>query len=115
VAIAGAAVMGLFARNLFQLIPRSSLLRKMAAAPFPAHVEFYSIYSTGDWVCPPPSCKAVDSLGHEVGTNIELQGIGHNEFLMYKAPYKMIRKILFRIPEGASSMEDKSAMTAAGG
>jgi triacylglycerol esterase/lipase EstA (alpha/beta hydrolase family) len=114
-AIAGAAVMGFVARNLFQLMPGSSVLKKLAGKPFPQGVEFHSIYSTDDWICPPSACRAVDAQGTEIGTNVEMNGFGHNDFLIKKEPYKMIRKLLFKIPEGASCMEDQGARAAAAG
>jgi pimeloyl-ACP methyl ester carboxylesterase len=97
-AIVGAATIGLFARNMWQLLPQSPFVRSLAKRPFPASVRLFSIYSDSDWVCPPRQCRAIDAFGREIGTNIEMPGLGHNDFLFTKAPYKVIRKILFDVP-----------------
>jgi pimeloyl-ACP methyl ester carboxylesterase len=97
-AIMGALSIGAIARDLFQLIPGSPFMRKLARTAFPRGVGFYSIYSPDDWICPPAACRAVDASGREVAVNIEIPGLGHNDFLLKKNPYKVVRRIMFGLP-----------------
>ena len=92
---------------MFQLLPYSSLMRRLAQRPFPPHVNFVALYSDHDWMCPARFARAVGPDGIEIARHYELKGIGHNDFLFKKAPYKLIRKILFGLPVDAGCAEPR--------
>lgn len=89
----GAAVFGLFARSIWQLMPGSPFLRRLSLGPFPAHVRFTSIYSREDNVVPYP-VGILEEAGRRNLFNVEVQGISHHEFLTRKAVYAAIRREL---------------------
>jgi pimeloyl-ACP methyl ester carboxylesterase len=113
-AVLGAMTMGALARNLFQLIPSSPFMRRLARKPFPHNVKFVSIYSGDDWVCPASYCRAVDDKNNELSINVELPGLGHNDFLLKKSPYKTIRRVLFGLPITPECSEAVTEGSAAG-
>lgn len=90
VAYAGAAVTGLFAPSIWQLMPMSRFIRKLKEGAFPAHVRFASIYSKADKVVPFP-VGMIEDRGRANLANIEVPGVTHHDFLTRASVYKAVR------------------------
>lgn len=86
----GAALTGLFAPSIWQLMPMSSFIRKLKRGRFPDHVQFASLYSKADGVVPFP-VGMIEDEGRDNLVNIEIDSIQHPEFLTKKKVYDVIR------------------------
>jgi triacylglycerol lipase len=89
----GAAVTGLFAPSIWQLMPMSRFIRKLKQGPFPEHVHFASLYSKSDSVVPFP-VGMIEDQGRDNLVNIPIDGVQHHEFLTKKKVYDAIRQQL---------------------
>ncbi|MFO1462474.1 MAG: alpha/beta fold hydrolase [bacterium] len=78
--------------SIRQMTPMSPFIRRMNRTPWPEGVKVISIYSKGDTVCPYPS--AILKSQHHRIKNLEIDDVGHVEFLMKKRVYWVIRREL---------------------
>lgn len=78
--------------SIRQMTPMSPFIRRLNRTPWPEGVKIISIYSKGDTVCPYPSA-VIKPKGGRI-KNLEIQDVGHVEFLMKKRVYWLIRKEL---------------------
>lgn len=92
-AYVGAALTGLFAPSIWQLMPMSPFIRRLKEGPFPSHVQFASIYSKADQVAPFP-VGIIEADDHENLVNIEVPNVAHHEFLTRKKVYDIVRQQL---------------------
>jgi len=91
----GCALVGMFAKSVWQMTPRSPFIRKLRVGAFPRHVRLVSIYSREDKVSPFPCCKlADDGVGNTF--NVEIPGLSHREYLYKRVAYEAIRAELAR-------------------
>jgi triacylglycerol lipase len=63
-------------RSLWQMFPRSPLVKSMNSRPFPGHVRLASVYSSGDIICPYTYSILTAGDGEDV-RNILVRGLGH--------------------------------------
>jgi len=77
--------LGPLAPSLWQLAPGSSFLERLRG-PWPRGVRVTSIYSRHDRVTPFPSA-VLDTLGHPLARNVELETAGHRELLLGSRAY----------------------------
>lgn len=89
----GAALTGLFAPSIWQLMPMSGFIRKLKRGPFPDHVYFASLYSKADSVTPFP-VGMIEDEGRDNLLNVEIEGVQHQEFLTKKKVYDAVRQQL---------------------
>jgi triacylglycerol esterase/lipase EstA (alpha/beta hydrolase family) len=92
-AYVGAAVTGLFAPSVWQLMPMSHFIRRLKEGAFPAHVRFASIYSKSDKVVPFP-VGMIEQKGQPNLVNVEVEGITHHDFLTRRTVYTALRREL---------------------
>ncbi len=78
--------------SIRQMTPMSPFIRRLNRTPWPEGVKIVSIFSKGDTVCPYPSAVLKTPKGRV--KNLEIQDVGHVEFLMKKRVYWLIRKEL---------------------
>ncbi|MGC4000218.1 MAG: alpha/beta fold hydrolase [Anaeromyxobacter sp.] len=91
VAYLGAPI-GFFARSLWQMVPGSPFLRRLASGPWPAQVRLTSIWSREDGSAPyPAAVLETHDLPH-LG-NVEVRG-GHHAFLSRRSVYDAILREL---------------------
>lgn len=93
VAYLGAALTGLFAPSIWQLMPMSPFIRRLKEGEFPPHVQFASIYSKSDRIVPFP-VGMIEAYDRPNLVNIEVPAIAHHEFLTRKRVYDAIRRQL---------------------
>lgn len=84
---------GLLARSLWQMTPASPFIRRLSRAPWPRGVRVVSIHSREDRVVPSPSA-ALETAGLPDVRNVELEGVGHREFLYTKRAYDALLREL---------------------
>ena len=89
----GVATLGLVARSLWQMTPMSPFIRRLKQGPFPESVHFVSIYSKADRLTPFPSAM-LETDGHPNLKNVEVDDIGHHEFLTRRKVYDVIAQEL---------------------
>ena len=82
--------LALFSKSIRQMWPLSPFIRKLNNAPMPEHVNFVSIYSKGDSICPYPCCK-LEIEGRPNYKNIEMKDISHSQFVISRSVYEVIR------------------------
>jgi hypothetical protein len=95
-------LLGRVVPSLPQMAPGSPLLCALSDDSFPRRVRLTSIYSRGDSVCPPSSCR-LESRGQAHLKNVEESGIGHIE-LLFSA---RIASIIGRELESAESPQPR--------
>jgi triacylglycerol lipase len=89
-AYVGAALTGLFAPSIWQLMPMSPFIRRLKQGPFPAGVHLASVCSREDRVVPWPSgLLETHDLPHLV--NVEVESVAHHEFVTRKSVYLAAR------------------------
>jgi pimeloyl-ACP methyl ester carboxylesterase len=93
VAYLGAALTGLFAPSIWQLMPMSPFIRRLKEGDFPPHVHFASIYSKSDRVVPFP-VGMIEAYDRPNLVNLEIAGTAHHEFLTKKRVYDAVRREL---------------------
>lgn len=86
----GAAVTGLFAPSIWQLMPMSPFIRRLKEGTFPSHVHFASIYSKADRISPFP-VSMIEDGGHPNLVNLEVADVSHHEFLLRRNVYDLVR------------------------
>jgi triacylglycerol lipase len=98
----GCALVGAFAKSVWQMTPRSPFIRKLKVGAFPRHVRLVSIYSRGDKVSPFPCCRLEDD---GVGNifNVEIPELSHREYLYKRVAYEAIRDELARTYAGEAT------------
>jgi triacylglycerol lipase len=89
-AYVGAALTGLFAPSIWQLMPMSPFIRRLKQGAFPPHVQFASIFSKADTIAPFPA-PMIEDDGKENLVNIEVPDIAHHHFLTRKRVYDVVR------------------------
>lgn len=89
----GAAITGLFAPSIWQLMPMSRFIRKLKLGPFPPNVRIASVYSRADRVVPFPVAMLEDR-GVGGFANVEVPEVTHHEFLTRKSVYVALRREL---------------------
>ena len=104
-AYAGAAMTGLFAPSIWQLMPMSPFIRRLKEGEFPQHVRLASIYSKDDAVVPFP-VGMVEDAGHGNIVNVEVPGVTHHAFLTRKSVYEPLRREL-AIAFGRTTSKDE--------
>jgi len=93
------AALGLFThlllkfRCLFQLLPISPFIKHLNAAPLPEDFRLVSIFSKGDLMCPARATQLPPVLRSRV-PSIELEELGHSDFLWSKESYEVLRGYL---------------------
>ncbi len=89
----GAALTGMVAPSIWQMMPMSPFIRKLKEGQFPDHVHFASIFSKDDTIATFPSTMIEDE-GRENLVNIEVPNVQHHEFLVKKKVYEVVRQQL---------------------
>ena len=117
-AYVGAALTGVFAPSIWQLMPMSGFIRRLKEGPFPAHVRFASIFSKADKVVPFPG-GIIEQRDNPNLVNIEVPGVTHHEFLTRKNVDEQIRAQLElayaqNIRETPSSIESQLRVISGG-
>jgi pimeloyl-ACP methyl ester carboxylesterase len=79
--------------GLWQMAPGSPLLRELADDDFPRSVRLTSVYSKGDSICPPSSCRLEDRCGGHL-KNVEVAHGGHLDFLFRHTISAIVRREL---------------------
>jgi len=89
----GCALVGLFAKSVWQMTPRSPFIHRLKVGAFPRHVRLVSIYSRGDKVSRYPCCRlGDDGVGNTA--NVELPALTHREYLYKRVAYEAVRREL---------------------
>jgi triacylglycerol esterase/lipase EstA (alpha/beta hydrolase family) len=91
IARAGALLLGLFSRALWQMIPGSSLLRELEAEPMPIGSELVAIASRGDAVVPAHCARAASAPRQR---SVELARVGHCDLLWSNAAFRLVASAL---------------------
>jgi pimeloyl-ACP methyl ester carboxylesterase len=91
----GCALVGMFAKSVWQMTPRSPFIHRLRVGAFPRHVRLVSIYSREDKVSPFPSCRLEDGVVGNT-SNVEIPGVSHREYLYKRAAYEVIKSELAR-------------------
>ena len=89
--------------SLPQMAPQSRLLCELADETFPRAVRLTSIYSEGDTICPPASCRLDVSHGAHL-KNVGVSHGGHLEFLFRKRFAAIVQDELGSDKEKARTM-----------
>jgi triacylglycerol lipase len=89
----GLAALGLVARSLWQMTPMSPFIRRLKQGTFPRSVHFVSVYSKSDRLTPFPTALLETQDGPNL-KNVEIDDIGHHEFLTRKKVYDVIAREL---------------------
>jgi alpha-beta hydrolase superfamily lysophospholipase len=91
------AAFGLFshlilkARCLIQMLPIAPFIKRLNAAPFPAHFKMVSIYSKDDLLCPESATRLpVELLQSDNIESHQVSKLSHSDFLLSKKTYRMI-------------------------
>ena len=93
-AIAGIALgLGLISPAPWSIIPGAPLIRQLNAAPWPMHLPFISITSTGDRLCA-PKWGRVDFADDDLVRNIVVDGLGHTAMLRDPRLLDVLRKLI---------------------
>jgi hypothetical protein len=89
-AMLGTLLAGLWAPSVRQMTPMSRFIRRLKEGPFPDNVRFVSVYSKGDRVSSFPS-GILETDGRPNMLNVDVNGIGHHQFLVKKRVYDVVR------------------------
>ncbi len=82
---------GLLSKSPMEMLPRSSMVRRLGRDTFPAHVPLTSIYSKHDVVCPYWCSKLVPRKGEESLSNVQVRGVGHTALCYDPGVYRIVR------------------------
>lgn len=77
-----------------EMLPRSSLVRRLNLDEFPDHIPLTSLYSREDLVCPWWCSILRPRPGESHMTNIEVPGVGHSELTWDPGVYRHVRRRL---------------------
>lgn len=91
VAVTGA---GVFGPSIWEMLPGSSLLRRMAEDTFPAGIPLTSVYSRSDMVCPWWCSVLRPRPGETSMQNVELSGMGHTALCHDPTVYAVVKREL---------------------
>jgi triacylglycerol lipase len=80
---------GLLARSVWQMTPRSRLVRRLKRGAWPPGVRFVSLWSRADRVARFPSAL-IETHGLPYLRNVEVDARGHREFLYRKRVYDVL-------------------------
>lgn len=80
---------GLLARSLWQMTPRSALIRRLQHGAWPPGVRVVSLYSRADRVARFPS-TLIETHGLPYLRNVEVDARGHRDFLYRKRIYDVL-------------------------
>jgi pimeloyl-ACP methyl ester carboxylesterase len=86
--------LGVVTKSLRQMAPLSPFIRRMNRTPWPPGVRIVSIYSKDDTICPYPSAVLRFPAKSKRLKNVEIEDVGHAEFLSKRKVYNLIRKEL---------------------
>jgi hypothetical protein len=73
------------------MLPWSSLIKKVRSDTFPAHIPMASVYSTDDIICPYWSSILRPRPGESSMSNIAVRGLGHSELTWDPGVYRIVR------------------------
>jgi triacylglycerol lipase len=107
----GVMTMGLVAKSVWQMTPMSPFIRRLKIGTFPRTTRFVSIYSKADRASPFP-CAIIETRNLPNLFNVEVPDVGHNEFLLKRHVYDVVRRELalgYRDPSAASPGEPAPA------
>jgi triacylglycerol lipase len=85
--------LALVAPAIWQMLPRSTFVRRLERGAWPPGVRLVSIWSRQDRVTPHPSA-VVESYGLPYVRNVEVQTEGHRDFLFRKRIYEVLAREL---------------------
>ncbi|MFN0063185.1 MAG: lipase family alpha/beta hydrolase [Myxococcaceae bacterium] len=105
----GIATIGLFAKSVWQMTPRSRFIRRLNMGAFPRGVRSVSIYSQEDGLSPFPSC-VLDTSSEPNTFNFEVPGVAHRDYLHSRNVYQVIRREL-ALGYGDPAPEEKTGAT----
>ena len=89
-------------RSLWQMMPRSPLVKSMNSQPFPSHVRLASVYSSADVICPYTYSILTAGDGEDV-RNILVRGLGHMALVEDPFVYGLILRELKGRPTDIAS------------
>jgi triacylglycerol esterase/lipase EstA (alpha/beta hydrolase family) len=92
-ALAGALVLGLFCRALWQMIPGAPLLAELARLPVPERSELIAVGSDADGLVPHRFSRLLPAPRQR---NARLPGLGHVDYLWSPACFGFVRDALAR-------------------
>lgn len=81
--------LGLVAPALWQMAPRSTFLRRLERGAWPPGVRLTSLWSRGDLLAPYPS-GIVQTFGLPYVHNVEVEAVGHRDFLFKRRIYRAL-------------------------
>jgi pimeloyl-ACP methyl ester carboxylesterase len=90
-AILGALLLGAFSRALWQMIPRSPLLRELDRLSVPERCELVALASDADGVVPPGFASVRPALRQET---TRVAGLGHLDFLISRSAFRLVQGAL---------------------
>ena len=88
--------LGLLTRSPFEMLPKSSLVKRLGRDTFPAHIPLTSIYSKSDLISPFWTSVLFPKLGETSMQNMLVKGVGHTALCHDPAVYLMIKRQLNR-------------------
>lgn len=91
----GVATVGLLAPSAWQMRPMSPFIRRLKEGGWHPGVRFVSIYSKDDRFSLYPS-PLLETEGQPQLANVEVEGIGHHDFLVKKRVYDIVAAELAR-------------------
>lgn len=92
--LAAMTVVGLISKSVWQMMPASKLMRKLAKTPIPENIYTVSICSHGDGVVAPERARLEIPPGATHIKNIELIGYSHTDYLIKRGVYEVIKSSL---------------------
>ncbi len=90
----GVTMGGLLSSSALEMLPGSSLLRRLRHTPFPAAIPLTSIYSRHDVVCPWWASRLEPGPGEGHLQNRELRRVGHTGLTHDAGVYALVRQAL---------------------
>ncbi|MBI2082908.1 MAG: alpha/beta fold hydrolase [Deltaproteobacteria bacterium] len=86
--------LAIVSKSVWQMYPLAPFLRRLNRGRFPKNVRFVSIYSKKDKICYYKSAILKIPRNTRNMKNIELENIGHVDYLIKKEAYQVIRREL---------------------
>ncbi len=105
-AIAGALTFGLASRAMWQMVPRSPLLRKLDELPVPAGSQLIAVEAEADAVVPRGYAQLAPCRAQR---NVEMAGVGHVALLHAQQSLSLVCRLLEApVPDEPSPLEGRS-------